>query len=277
MSNHIIAEDIIYPSEDLSSVNITFEPPIIDSYHSTHELDEKIANTEPLAPIESHSQRHISTTFKPIPNIGKGPVGNYYANINWDNGFEAWNLVRFSTPMDGSCLFHAISNSFFAPYHKEILHGKRVNRTKMVEALRMELSQKLASKVSDSPNALTYYDTLNGGNTSAFSEAVPEFELSYMQNQLNSHTSIGYGYMEFIGNALDKDIYILEAIRRDIYVTDELSLTIKGNRNSIVLYYMNGHYELAGIHKEDGSFDTHFSHDHSFIRFLYNRVTQIAY
>jgi hypothetical protein len=219
-------------------------------------------------------------TFRPLPKTGKGPIGNYYAEINWKNGFEQWPLVRFSTPADNSCLFHAISNSFFDPYHTETLHGKHVPRNRMIMGLRKELSQKLAAKISPNPDKNgyhpTHYDMLNGGNTSAFADFVPEFKLEYMQTQLESPVPIGYGYMEFIGNVLNKDIYILEALRHDIYVTDELSLTIKGTRNSIVLYYMNGHYELVGIQNIDGSFDTHFSPNHSLIRFLHNRVCQIT-
>jgi hypothetical protein len=213
--------------------------------------------------------------FKPMPSNIKRPISHSYIDINWVNGFEQWPLVRFSTPMDNNCLFHAISNSFFEPYHLEVLNGKHIPRIRMVMSLRKELSQKLAAKISDEPNAPTHYETLNGGNTFAFSEAVPEFCLSYMQKQLESPVPIGYGYMEFIGNALNKDIYILEAVRHDIYITDELPLTIKGDRPSIVLYYINGHYELIGIQNVDGTFDTHFSPDHTFIRFLYNRVREI--
>lgn len=254
-----MSEDIIIsPAQGVNDSQITFEAPLVD----------------PVRVIEPNP-RH-GTTFKTMPNKGSvGPTANYYAEINWEGGYQQWALVRFSTPMDGSCLFHSIANSFFAPYHTETLRGKSVSKDKMIEALRKELAQKLAAKISDDPGSLTHYDSLNGGNTSAFAEAVPEFGLSYMQSQLDSRTSIGYGYMEFIGNALNKDIYILEAMRRDIYVTDELPLTIKGNRSSIVLYYMNGHYELVGIQNNDGTFDTHFTPIHSFIQFLRDRVAQI--
>jgi len=294
MSQNSVEDTIISPSDNIVTAGITFEPPIIandnniDEIEKTGEMDidhfgdlitpadTPMNYNESNVSSSSQVQQPQQLTLKPVPNTGKGPVSNYYAEINWNNGFEQWPLVRFSTPMDGSCLFHAISNSFFSPYHTEMLQGKHVSRNKMVEALRHELAQKLALKISDEPDAPTHYDTLNGGNTSAFAEAVPEFRLEYMQSQLDSHTPIGYGYMEFIGNALNKDIYILEAVRRDIYNTDELRLTIKGDRNSIVLYYMNGHYELVGIQNSNGSFDTHFSPNHSLIRFLYNRVKQIT-
>lgn len=260
-------ETIIAPAQDGSHPDITFESPIV----------ERSSNPD----VSQFITPAVSTynAFKPLKSTKNGPVGNYYAEIHWGNGFENWPLVRFSTPMDGSCLFHAISNSFFEPYHEEKLHNRHVSRNKMVAALRRELAEKLKAPISDDPNAPRHYDILNGGNTSAFAQAVPEFALSYMQAQLDSYTSIGYGYMEFIGNALNKDIYILEAMRHDIYVTDELPLTIKGDRNSIVLYYMNGHYELVGLHNpedEDHPFKTHFSPNHSLIRFLNVRVRQIV-
>lgn len=202
-----------------------------------------------------------------------GPVAPYYTTIVWP-GFEKWQLVRFSTPMDGSCLFHAIANAFFKPYREENLGGVKVSREKIIAAFRQNMSDKLASKISTATDSKTYYETLNKGNTLAFSTAVPEFKLEHMQTQLNSKMPIGYGYMEFIGNVLDKDIYILDGLRQDIYVTDELPLTITGNRGSIVLYYMNGHYELVGVRHLDGSFDTFFSPHHSLIETLYARTRE---
>lgn len=263
---------IISPADGQAAPGVTFEPPIINSDLEPFDEEKLYTPADPAPVVNVQPQFPV---IKPVPNTGRGPVGNYYAEIRWENGFDQWPLVRFSTPMDGSCLFHAISNSFFAPYHTETLHGQHIPRIKMVASLRRELSEKLASQITTDTSSPTHYDILNGGNTSAFAEAVPEFELKYMQSQLDSTTPIGYGYMEFIGNALNKDIYILEALRHDIYVTDELPLTIKGDRNSIVLYYMNGHYELVGIQNPDNTFDTHFTPDHSFIRFLYNRVCQI--
>jgi hypothetical protein len=259
-------DPIIEPSDTVIPERITFEPPIIASPPVT-----LITPVEPAKPPPDIRAKYDS--FKPIPQTGRGPVGNYYAEIHWPS-FERWRLVRFSTPMDGNCLFHAIANGFFAPYHTETLKGKRMNRHQIVTQFRRELSLKLAVKISEDEAAPTHYDILNRGNTKAFAEAVPEFALEYMQAQLDSPNHIGYGYMEFIGNALNKDIYILEATRKHIYATEELPLTIKGDRKSIILYYMEGHYELVGIQRPDGPFDTHFSPDHSFIRFLNQLVRQ---
>ena len=258
------------PQTDITSIRHT-DPESIHTRQMEESFNYQEHQQEAVEPVPGPV-----VTFHKVPSGLKSPVANYFSYIKWEGDYRKWKLVRFSTPMDGSCLFHAISNSFFEPYHSEHLNGKHISRAKIVSHLRKELSQKLASNISDESDSPTYYDVLNGGNTSAFAEAVPEFTLSYMQDQLKSSFPIGYGYMEFIGNALDKDIYILEAIRHDIYITDELPLVIKGGRKSIVLYYMNGHYELVGIEREDGTFDTHFSPDHSLIRFLYGRVLELV-
>jgi hypothetical protein len=199
------------------------------------------------------------------------PYADYYMYIRWDNGFEAWNLVRFGTPRDQSCLFHAIANGYFAPYHNEIFNNEYKSRNEIVTMMRNELALKLSEPINETQNV---YDILNNGNTALFSKAVPEFRMLYMQEQLNSQVPIGYGYMDLIGNCLNKDIYILEALRNDIYVTDELPYTIKGTRPSIILYYVNGHYELVGVQNADGTFTTHFDPEHSLIRFLYLRVQE---
>lgn len=280
--NHIMDDnDIIISPADNDLIDTTIlEAPLIDftsPYDSiSHDDINYITKVDSIEPPKQLEKFHDSPVlFHKMPSNIKSPSANYYSYIQWDGDFQRWKLVRFATPMDGSCLFHAISNSFFEPYHTELLNGKHISKSQMVSHLRQELSQKLGTKISDDPNSPTHYDVLNRGNTSEFSQVVPEFALNYMQDQLKSSFPIGYGYMEFIGNALNKDIYILEAIRRDIYITDELPLTIKGDRRSIILYYMNGHYELVGIHNENGTFDTHFSHEHSLVRFLHNRVRQL--
>ncbi len=209
-----------------------------------------------------------------LDGVSKSPTSKYCTLVQWENGFEKWKLCRFATPMDGSCLFHCIANSFFEPYHTETFNGNHISRQNIIKLFRSELAEKLSSKISDD-NDTTYYQYLNAGNTASFAEYVPEFKLDYMKSQLNSNNQIGYGYMEFISMVLDKDIYILDAVRHDIYVTDELPFMIKGNRSSIVIYYINGHYELVGINIDDKTFLTHFSPNHSFIKFLYDRVQQI--
>lgn len=194
-----------------------------------------------------------------------------FKKIDWNNDFNKWHIIRIPTYTDGNCLFHALANSFFIPYRSGILNNKEVSKSQIARSLRYELSQKLNQHINNDINLPTYYESLNSGNTRSFSKDVPEFELEYMKQQLNSNNPIGYGYMEFIGSVLNKDIYILDGSTKDIYISDELKLTIKGDRDSVVLYYINGHYELIGIVKDE-QLITHFDCSSTFIRFLYNKV-----
>ena len=224
----------------------------------------------------------------PLPYYSNGPVGEYYQKINWKNGFEKWELIRVQTPSDGSCLFHAIANSFFVPYYTEIVDGKKITRKEIVKQLREEFSQKLSSPVSSDSNSKTHYEIINSGKTAEFpvSADLPEYDysLANMQKQFNSKENIGYGYTECISNILNKNIYILNDIGNDLYPFEKTELLniYKKNRPSIVVYYTTpndkdiyDHYELVGI-MNNGIIDTYFDSDHTFIKFLYNRVEERA-
>ena len=202
-----------------------------------------------------------------------GPIFNYLTPFKW----QKWNLVRFQTPADDNCLFHAICNSFFEPYKTGIFKSKKISQYDLVMSLRRDIANKL--EAINPETGYTYYHSINNGNTSAFSGDVPEFSLSTMKTMLTSRTPIGYGYMEHIGNCLNKDIYIIDGNKMDIYVTDELPLTITGQRKSIILYYTSGHYELVGIDQHllcpTNPFQTHFDPQHPLIQELYSRVQTI--
>ena len=221
-----------------------------------------------------------------LPHYEDGPVGRFYRKIMWNNGFEKWELITIDTEADGNCLFHAIANGFFLPYCKEIVDGNKMTKREIVKQMRKEFSEKLSSPVSSDPNSKSHYDTINSGKTSEFpvSSDLPQYNysLSNMQKQLNSDNYIGYGYIEYISNILGKNIYILMESSQDLYPFEkgELLNIYKKDRSSLVLYYMEsdkfpegGHYELIGI-MNNGIVDTYFSPDHTFIKFLYNKVLE---
>lgn len=220
-----------------------------DSIRAPYDIVPNVTLTSPLVDLGDPEPAPIPARMNVrMPKSESNPVSSHYSEIKWP-GFEQWNLVRFATPRDNNCLFHGIANAYYKAYRTGVINGQEVSRDKLITEFRRELSETLASKISDDADAPTYYATLNNGNTAIFAKDVPEFELAHMQEQLRSQVPIGYGYMEFIGNTLDKDIYILDGVRQDIYVTDELPNTVWGSRPSIVLFYLNGHYELVGIHK----------------------------
>lgn len=219
-----------------------------------------------------------------LPYYNNGPIGNFYQKINWKQGFENWNLVKIDTIGDGSCLFHAIANGFFVPYYTEVINECKISRKEIIKQMRKEFSEKLSTPISSVPNVKTHYEIINSGKTSEFpvSPDLPEYDysLANMKKQLDSNNNIGYGYIEYISNMLDKNIYILNESDNDLYPfgKDDLLNIYKKNRSSLVLYYTSsnnndnyGHYELVGI-MNNGIIDTYFSPDHSFIKFLYNKV-----
>lgn len=198
----------------------------------------------------------------------------HYVRLHWER-FNEFQLVRFATPMDGNCLFHAIAYSFFVPYRTQTLVGVTTTRLEIVRKLRKKLSNLLSEPVNP-PNKTTYYQTINRGTLPENSLSVPAFELKNMQAELDSNHALGFGYLDLIARALDKDIYILDAARQDIYAGDETQLVCTGTRNSIVIYYMDGHYETLGVYGEDGQIVTHFLPTNPFIRALKARVNELA-
>lgn len=132
-------------------------------------------------------------------------------------------------------------------------------------------AEKLEETVPD--ENVSYYEQISNGQLSSFSQQDPSLSLSSMQRTLRSSESIGFGFLEFIGNVLKKDIYILSGDTLDVYQTDEYSCSIKG-RNSIVLYHTksgSGHFELVGLCLGDEAY-THFLPNNPFIDLIRSRT-----
>lgn len=172
--------------------------------------------------------------------------------------FPPWNVVKFIVPSDGHCLFHSIAFSYYIPYRTNLLNNEPITRMEIITKLRSQLADNLTENV---------YNMLNDGNTQLFAKEVPEFSMEFMKLELNSDHQIGYGYIEYISNQIDKDIYIIHGETNKIYISDELPFIIKG-RTVIVLYYHHNHYEPVGVLNDQKIYDTHFTHSHPFIEFL---------
>src|SRR6056297_3293144 len=88
--------------------------------------------------------RYIEPGVYKVPAGFSRPLAEHYSPLNWVNGFERWCLVRFTTPSDGHCLFHAIANGFFEPYHTGKIRDTAVTPLQIVTKLRAELADKLS-------------------------------------------------------------------------------------------------------------------------------------
>src|SRR4029078_52792 len=182
-----------------------------------------------------------------------------------------FDLIVINVEGDGHCLFHSLLLAFFTPYIEEKYNEGDVSRLTLVKKLREDLAQKLGTFVPGS-KTIRHYDMLYNKNINYFAEHVSEFTLTNMQKVLNSNESIGYGYLEFICDQINKDVYIIDGASMTLYKSDEASLLIK-DRLSIVLFYLPGHYQLVGLKTGDDLVITHFTPTHPFIVYLKSLLT----
>jgi hypothetical protein len=211
----------------------------------------------------------------PIQKMPRYLINKEYENLVWDSPFSYPNMVRIRTPQDGSCFFHAIAKAYFEPYIIGKLNNEPLNRKTFIRKLRKDLSNKLKSRVDPTdPESPIYYNKLSRGQLQEFSISVPTYSLENMVKELDSNLAVDNVYNEFISDQLDKDIYILDAIKQDVYITGYDDEILYKNRPSIVILYLPGHYELIGL-EENGNVKTLFDPDHNFIRAIRERMRTV--
>lgn len=202
-----------------------------------------------------------------------------YESLTWDSstGFSYPGMVKIRTIADGSCFFHAIANSYSEPYRIGILPGgASINKIQFIKSLRHDLSLKLAERVNPlDQSSLIYYDLLSRGELKNFSKIVPEYTLENMQKELNSSSPVNNVYNEFISNQLNKDIYLLDAVKKDVYLVGRDDDILYKGRDSIVLLYTPGHYNLVGVMQDSGVPATLFKSDNPFIKAIQARIRDL--
>lgn len=174
------------------------------------------------------------------------------------------NVVRFDTIGDGSCFFHAIALAYCQIYRL----ANTMSKMNFVRDLRYQLSKSLGE--SESVGGLIRYDLLSRGKLREMSKDIPNFTLDTMQKELNSSTPVDNLYLELCANVLRKDIYLLDYNTKDVYRTGKDSELLIKNRDSIVILYKPGHYELVGT-LQGAKIITLFPYDHPFIRAIKSR------
>ena len=179
-------------------------------------------------------------------------------------------MISLDTIGDGSCLLHALAMAYFVPYRTQSLDDRPVSRRQIVRQLRSELANKLASPSDPlNPDGPSKFDLLGRGKVKDFGHE--DYTLQALVKLLHSDDCLGSEIIEYVSNELDKDIYLLEKEKADVYVLgDDNDIYIK-DRDSIVLLYTSGHYELVGL-LEKGQMTTHFAPDSPFIQMLRQRI-----
>jgi hypothetical protein len=180
---------------------------------------------------------------------------------------EANNIVVLPTLGDGNCFFHSVLRAFNTNYIKAKSITDRVN---MARTFRNALADRLEE--IDPLTSKNYYTGLNNGELEKISGGVKEYSLSALQKELRSSAPVDNIYQEIISNAMNKDIYIIDGTKQDMYyVGSAFSLYYKG-RNSIIIYYIPGHFEVVGIKQKDETIATLFTPEHPLIQSCRERL-----
>jgi len=177
------------------------------------------------------------------------------------------NVVVLPTIGDGNCFFHSILRAFNTDYIKAKSISDRVN---MARTFRNALADLLEN--IDPLTGKTYYSGLNNGELEKIAGGVKEYSLSALQRELRSSAPVDNIYQELISNCLNKDIYIIDGTKKDIYqVGSAFPLYYKG-RNSVIIFYIPGHFEVVGVKHKDGTIDTLFTPEHPLIEACKERL-----
>ena len=200
-----------------------------------------------------------------------------YEKLDWKGDLKIPGMIRIQTDADGNCFFHALAKAYFQPYITgKTKEGKPFDKRKFIKNLRKDLSKMLNNKVDpEDPDSLTWYESMANGEWGEESKNMPELSLKYMQKELASNSSISHIYNEFISDQLDKDIYILDGEKQDVYMTGTDDALLYKDRLSIVILYLPGHYELVGIKDNKNYIQTIFDSDSDIIRTIRKRMTEI--
>ena len=179
-------------------------------------------------------------------------------------------LVKIIVPGDGSCLFHSIFTCFSLEYNSL----KQSEREKYILKVRNQLS--IAIEFINPNTMKIYYEEYGNGNLSELGKMFPQYSLRSLQKLLNSKKSVGEEFIEPLSNFLNLDIYIIDLVKKDVYITD---LDMYKNRNSVVIGYFrsdnkkdgSGHYDSLGIYIGSKLW-TLFNYDHFLIKSIRSRI-----
>ena len=207
----------------------------------------------------------------------KALVDKNYEHVDWEHfKIPGKRMIRVYTIPDGNCLFHAIANSYFEPYRKGILQGKPITQQEIVRSFRTDLAYLLKQKSASNPSK-TNYEMLGNGAVMSMSETLPCFSLGNMQKELMNNSPVDNLYNEHVSNCINKDIYILSADKQDVYMFGDDYRLLYKNRDSLVIIYLEGHYEMIALQDQNTGMERSlFPYNHPFINLIRKRMEQLC-
>jgi hypothetical protein len=177
------------------------------------------------------------------------------------------NLVVVPTIGDGNCYFHSVLRAFNTTYINAKTVFERIN---LARTFRNGLADRLSE--IDPITGEEYYSGLNNGALEQFADGVKEYTKEALRTELLSSQPVDNIYQELISNFINKDIYMINSETNDmIFTGTAFSLYYKG-RNSIIIYYTPGHYEVVGIQRSSGDINTVFTPEHPLIQVCRERL-----
>jgi len=161
-------------------------------------------------------------------------------------------IVRFGVLQDGSCYLHAIFRAFSKTYKNLTI----AERSGFIIQIRKELAENYTREIHDSI-----------GNGFFKTSGVKAYEYQNMKKNLaNVSFWIPNELMEYIGDQLKVNIFILNGIDATPYKFGNTTDVVKPNRLNVVLYWINGnHYETIGIVEQQMTVRTAFDGNHPLI------------
>jgi len=208
------------------------------------------------------------------------PVKTNYELMDWQGSpFSYPNMIRIYTIADGSCFFHALMNATNKVYRSERSNGYALPRADIVRNLRKALAYRLGDPVDPRGDPFdNHYNRLGGGALRMLSRTAPQYGILEMQARLrNPNQQVGNEYNEFVSDQLGIDIYILDGTTRDVYMTGDDWGRLYKDRDSVVLLYMPGHYELVGLLTDRMTEVTLFKPENQFIQSIRARMVELCH
>lgn len=154
-----------------------------------------------------------------------------------------YKLEPIRTIGDGSCLIHAILQSF----SKEYLELKSdTEKSKLAKEVRFHLSEILDLELPEEQKIV--YQYLSRGELEDLSKVIPEASLEAMKKELNSSSFLTFQYIELLCEIFDINIIFISKKEGDIYYLGDSELFYKKNRDNILINYIDQcHFETIKV------------------------------
>lgn len=250
---------------------------------SRHRPKKRSESESSSSSSSSESTSESSRSSPDRKKSGLKPLERDYQKLPSGN-FNYPGLTRFYNIQDENSLLRAILNAMYLPYRTGILGGKPCDRDKMIRDLRVQLAEKLNSPLDIESkggnfkvpvDGLTYYENLSQGEIKRLSSNNPELTLENMRNYLMSKNPLNLSLLEYLGDALNTDIYLIDLSKLDVKIEKiELSKYLYKGRDSVVIGVLGDHFETLGV-KSGKERNTYFTPDSPLIKAIRKRRREL--